>query len=303
MAKYDRFKNFWKTTKSVSIREIAREAERPFAMAVVGLPEKRAEVFRRLFPGLDPDAVLPERSLLRTFDSTDPEAGFPVDTGSFDIVIDAGSGRISAPPGVPIYSVDDIGEIDTVLSRILEQRPDLALSLGKRFPGLRDEVARRIIKDTATVNAEFAMLTALPGIIPVLGAILPAGALGDIFVLTKNQAMMMYRLAALHELPLDTKSRSRDIAPLLANAFGWRALAREIVGAVPGGVGLVARGSIAYAGTVALGRGLEKLYSTGVQPTRSQISAFYKEAYGRSKATIQGIARKLTAKRPRQIAK
>src|SRR5262249_38273643 len=149
-----------------------------------------------------------------------------------------------------------------VLARLLEQRPDLLLSLGRRFPGLRDAVAKRVIRDTATANAEFAMLTALPGDIPVLGAILPAGAIGDIFVLTKNQAMMMYRLAALHELPLDTKSRSRDIAPLLANAFGWRALAREIVGAVPGGVGLVARGSIAYAGTVALGKSLEKLYST-----------------------------------------
>src|ERR1044071_107349 len=132
MANVKRINTFWKTAKSISVREIAREAERPFALAVVGRPEKRADVFHRLFPGLDPEAVLPERSLLRAFDTTDPDGGFPVESGSFDIVIDAGGGRVNPPPGLPIYSVDDIGDIETVLSRLLEQRPDLNLSLGRR---------------------------------------------------------------------------------------------------------------------------------------------------------------------------
>ena len=42
-------------------------------------------------------------------------------------------------------------------------------------------------------------LNALPGVIPIIAPLLPAAAIGDIFMLTKNQAMMLYRLAAIHE--------------------------------------------------------------------------------------------------------
>lgn len=291
---------FWKTVKSVSVREIAKEAEKPFALALVGQPEKRADVYRRLFPSSDEEDVVPERSLIRQFNSTAPDDGFPEATGSFDIVIDAGGGRRNPPPNTPVYSVDALGGWDELVDRLLEQRSDLALSLGRRFPGLRGTVAQRVIRDTSTANAEFAMLSALPGVIPFLSILLPASAIGDIFMLTKNQAMMLFRLASLHELPLDAASRSGDLAPLLANAFGWRAIAREVVGAVPGGIGLVARGSIAYAGTMALGKGIEKLYSTGVKPTRAQISALYRESLASAKETVKGIARRIT-KPPRQI--
>ena len=147
------------------------------------------------------------------------------------------------------------------------------------------------------------MISALPGVIPIVGAILPASAIGDIIMLTKNQAMMMFRLAAIYNLPVDVSSRSRDLGPLLANAFGWRALARELVGAVPGGVGLAARGTIAYAGTVALGKGIQRLYATGQQPTRALLSRFYKEAASGAKELVGGIARRITAKRPRRIEK
>src|SRR5205085_1889046 len=119
-----------------------------------------------------------------------------------------------------------------------------------------------------------AMLSALPGVIPIIGPLLPPGALVDMFMLTKNQAMMLYKLAAIHDLPLDASSRSRDLGPLLANAFGWRALARELVGAVPGGIGMVARGTIAYAGTVAIGKSLSRLYQTGQKATRAQVNQF-----------------------------
>ena len=52
-----------------------------------------------------------------------------------------------------------------------------------------------------------AWLSALPGVIPIIGPLLPAGAIWDILMLTKNQAMMLYKLAAIHELPLDAASR------------------------------------------------------------------------------------------------
>lgn len=303
MAKVDVAKAFWKTLKTVSVKAIAQEAQKPFAVAVVGCPDKRDQLYDVLFPGKSPDDILPERSLVRAFDSTSPESGFPAETGAFDLVIDAGGGREEAPPGLRLFSLEEIGNWELLAERLIEERPDLMLSMARRFPGLRPMVSQRIIKETAIANAEFAMLSALPGVIPIIGALLPPGAIADIIVLTKNQGMMLFKLAAIHDLPLDASSRSRDLAPLLANAFGWRAIARELVGGVPGGIGMVARGTIAYAGTVAVGKGVLKLYETGNQPTRAQINQFYREALASARGTIQGIARKIRPQRKKAITK
>lgn len=278
-------KNFWKTLKSVSIPEITRESERPVVLAVVGEAEKRQEVMRTLFPNTAVKDVLPERSLVRQFDSTSPKHGFPTDT--FDFVIDAGGGRSEADNDLKIYSVSEIGGWERLVQHILDDRPELALSLARRFPGFREEVSRRIIQETALANAEFAMLNALPGLVPILGPLLSLGAMSDMLMLTKNQAMMLFRLAAAHNLPLNLRSRARDLAPLLGNAFGWRAIAREVVGVVPGGIGLATRGAIAYAGTMAIGQALHCLYHTGEAPSRTQIRRFYQEALARAKEILR----------------
>jgi uncharacterized protein (DUF697 family) len=289
-ARLGQAKSFWKVIKSVSIAEIEREANRPFSLALVGTPEKRREALRRLYPDSPEDAAHP---ILRAFDSTSTEVGFPAETGSFDLVIDAGGGRVDSPPGVLLYSVDELGGWDRVVERMLEEHPERLIALARRFPGLREEVSRRIIRETALANAEFAMLNALPGLFPLLGLLIPTAAVGDIIMLAKNQAMMLFRLAATYDLPLDLRSRARDLAPLLGNAFGWRALAREIIGFVPGGVGIVARGTIAYAGTIAVGEGLRRFYALGKHPTRAQINYIYREAYAGAKETVRGIARRL----------
>jgi uncharacterized protein (DUF697 family) len=289
MAGFEAAKRFWKTTKEVSIGQIAQAAQRPFSIAIVGTPERRAELLHRLFPNVAEGEVVPERSLVKAFDSTSTEVGFPADAGPDYLVIDAGGGRALTPINSPVYSIDEMGDVDRVLERVLDQRPELMLSLARRFPGLRPLVAQRIIHETALANAEFAMLNALPGVIPIVAPLLPAVSVGDIFMLTKNQAMMLYKLAAIHELPLDLRSRSKDMAPLLGNAFGWRAIARELVGMAPGGVGLVAKGAIAYAGTVALGKALERLYETGQVPTKAAVKELYDEAMSGAKEVSRGI--------------
>jgi uncharacterized protein (DUF697 family) len=302
MAKFDQAKKFWKATKEVSVGQIAQEAQRPFSVAIVGAREKRAELLHRLFPAAAEDDVIPERSLVKAFDSTSEEVGFPVDAGPDYLVIDAGGGRALAPINSPVYSLDEMGGWDRVAERILDQRPELRLSLARRFPGLRPLVSQRIIHDTALANAEFAMLNAIPGVIPIVAPLLPAAAIGDIFMLTKNQAMMLYKLAAIHEMPLDLRSRSRDLAPLLGNAFGWRAIARELVGLAPGGVGLVAKGAIAYAGTVALGKALQRLYETGQVPTKAALKELYDEAMNGAKEISRGILRSIQKRARKPVA-
>ena len=47
---------------------------------------------------------------------------------------------------------------------------------------------------------------------------------------------------------------------IAGGAFGWRALARELVGKIPFGGGLLPKGAIAYAGTYLAGKALERVH-------------------------------------------
>jgi uncharacterized protein (DUF697 family) len=289
-------KSFWKNIKAVSITEIAREAQRPFTLSVVGEPAAREAVLDALFDGhAAPEGYTMDRGAVPVYLSTQPEDGFPANATANHLVVQTG-GRGEARTEALLFNVEELGGWERAKSRILEQRPDLALALARRFPAFRRQVAEGIIRDTATTNAEFAMLNALPGVVPIVAPLLPAAAIGDVFMLTKNQAMMLFRLAAAHGLPVDVRARSKEMGPLLGNALGWRALARELVGMVPGGIGLGARGAIAYAGTAALGRALLAYYETGRLPDRAQINRFYTESYAGAKRIAEERLRFLRRK-------
>lgn len=298
MAKADRAKSFWNVIKAVSVQAIAKEACTPVILAVVGMEQDRLPVLRALYADDGELAAFPE---VRVFESLSPDDGFPTESGSFDVVIDAGAARAVASAGSAVYSLSQVGGWEPLVAHVLDDRPDLALSLARRFPGFREEVSRRVIRETAVANAEFAMLNALPGVIPPLAILLPTTAIGDIVILAKNQAMMLFRLAAAHNLPLDLTSRSPDLAPLLGNAFGWRALARQLVAVVPGGVGVAARGVIAYAGTVALGEALRRLYALGQKPNRAQLARLYRESLTEARDAARSIAGRLPMRRRGQL--
>src|SRR5262249_20755394 len=138
-------------------------------------------------------------------------------------------------------------------------------------------------------NAQFALLTGISQAIPLTGIFLPVNALSDIVVLTKNQAMMTLRLAAAYGLSVDYKSRMKELAPILGNAFGWRAVARELAGVIPG-VGFLVRATIAYAGTVTVGKAAQLYYETGETVTNAQVRRIYQEAYEASREKVRAIA-------------
>lgn len=290
-------RRFWRVMSSISLQEIQRQSSRSVTLAVVGTDEARREVLRKLYPDRDPDSAFP---LVRSFRSMAAEDGFPQEPGMFDIVIDAGEGWAPTEAHISAFSIHQLGGWDATVDRLLTEKTELSLSLARRFPGLRDAVARHIIRETAIVNAEFAMLNALPGVVPVLSLLLPTAMVGDLIMLAKNQAMMLYRLAACYGLSLDPRARARDVLPLVGNAFGWRALARELVGIVPGGVGLVAKGAVAYAGTVALGEAMRRLYGLGEQPTRQLVMRLYRESLDEARAAAEEVRHRMkTLERPR----
>ena len=285
--------DFWNTIKGMSVNDIVREAARPISLALVGTLDLRTEARAALFAtpsnSVQTGSSLPEPSFLQEFDSTSGEDGFPRAANLFDLVIDVGGGRREAPEGSRIYSTNDLGGWEASLDRILEDRPEIALALARNFPAFRRRVANNIIVLTATANAQFALVTGITSAFPVLGVLLPVNGLSDTLMLTKNQIMMTLRLAAAYGLDINFKSRIKELAPLMINAFGWRAIARELVGAVPV-IGFIARAGIAYAGTVTVGKSAMIYYETGENISKAQLQRWYKEALESSKEKIRALA-------------
>jgi hypothetical protein len=80
-----------------------------------------------------------------------------------------------------------------------------------------------------------------------------------------------------------------EIASVIGSAFGWRALARQVVGKVPFGGGLIAKAGIAYAATRVVGLSLERYYSLGYTYTREEREGLYKEAFRQGKHVARQV--------------
>ena len=117
----------------------------------------------------------------------------------------------------------------------------------------------------------------LPAILPIIGNIAAAGA--DFIVLSKNQVMMLYKLAAVFGRDLrDLRGILLDVLPVVGAGLLWRTAARQAATWLPVAAGTIPKVAIAYAGTLAVGRAAEFYYRTGLKPTRSQLDQFTRQA-------------------------
>ncbi len=175
----------------------------------------------------------------------------------------------------------DMEAPDDCIRRILRARPDLAIPLARSLYPFRKLAAHRLIRRVAKENALFCLATALPDIVPSLASLPWAvGEFGsDAAFLTMNQIRMAFYLAAGSDRAVGYREQKSEIASIVAGAFGWRALARELIGKVPFGGGLIPKAAVSYAGTFAVGKSLERLYRLGYGFTRDERRAVYEEAY------------------------
>lgn len=195
----------------------------------------------------------------------------------------------------------DLESPEDCLREILRKHDDLLLPLARQFYAFRKPAAQHVIRSIAKENALFCLATALPDVVPLLGW-LPWTAVGefgsDAAFLTMNQIRMAFQLAALSDRTPGYREQRSEIASIVAGAFGWRALARELVGKIPFGGGLIPKAGIAWAGTFAVGLSLERLYRLGYGLTRAERRAVYEEAYdhGRQIAgmLLDGLRKKKT---------
>ena len=94
---------------------------------------------------------------------------------------------------------------------------------------------------------------------------------------------MLFLLAAASDRPIGYREQRAEVASIIAGAFGWRALARQLAGKIPFGAGIIPKAAVAFAGTYVVGRSAERLYRIGYGYTRKERRLIYEEALVRGK--------------------
>ena len=197
-------------------------------------------------------------------------------------------------PGVPVprngylFESDDSGSLARL---ILEENPKLELAIARTFPLFRGPASSRIIYRVARENALFSLVTALPNVVPsVLELPWTLGEFAtDTAFLTMNQIRMALQLAAAYGRSVGYSEQKVELGGIVAGAFGWRALARELVGKIPMGGGLIPKAAVAFAGTYVVGLGLEKFNRTGAGMTRRQRRDAYAAAFEHGKQVAKDL--------------
>lgn len=282
---------FWNVVKEVTTQAIREEAKRSFLLGITGEAEAVTRL-RETFLGPDPT---PEQiDVARSFLLEAPQPVSPDDLRELSrcqLVLLADDGV--TPADVRPVETLAVPDPETAIERLLDQRPDWSLSLARHFPGFRNEVSQRLIFNVSRVNAEVAIVSSLPQSLPVLAPLFPAVATTDILILTKNQIMMLMRLAAAHGLEPVVTKRLKELVPIVGGAFGWRAIARQLVGLVPGGAGVVVKGTVAFTGTYAVGQAVLYYYQTRRMPTRAELKQLYVEAASVARGVVAEAVQRL----------
>lgn len=254
-------------SRELSTDEVRELADRTFRVVLVGSATRTHDVAEQLLEGLSPVEKDTSRGYLVCSETLPPEPA--------DIVIDCGCG--AEPLIGPHYTwlLPEHGE--KVVQNVIKDLPGLTVALARRFPLFRGAAIEYLIAEASRVNGQIAMLSAIPGIIPLAAMLLPHAAVADIVLLTKNQIMLLLKIAAALNLPYHLRERLKEIVPVVAGAMGWRSLAREFVGIVPGGVGVLVKGAVAYAGTYVVGKSAYWYWTTGQQLSRRQKEKLYRQ--------------------------
>lgn len=252
----------WSLFKSLNIQEIAQAADQPFHLALIGSSNQTT--------------LLAARLAQETAAPRDSGQSGPQDIGAF---VGSYHQLSDVPPGSVTLDADLLTAGEAVLAAALAQivlaHPEIRLSLARHIPAFRPAVVTQLINEACRDNAKIALVSALPGVIPLTSVLLPATALGDMVLLTKNQGLLLLTIAAAYGREVDLRARIRELLPVVGSAFGWRAAVRELVGLVPGGIGLIVKGSIAYAGTYTVGKAAALYYSTGQTLTAPRLHQLY----------------------------
>jgi len=300
---------FWKQASSaiagLNADAVLQESEQPFAVALIGSPDEVSTMEDWLVPP-SLNTAQQAQARRRIYSIT-----VPLSAGDRALIQQA-TIRLAAPAALPprsqelhaitrdyfVFHPDDAAQL---AGQIVAAQPDLHLALARNFPALREAVLGRIIQKTAKENAAFAILSALPNVIP--SPIELPWAVGefasDTVVITANQMRMALAIAAACDTPVGFGEQRGQVASILGSAFGLRAIARELAGKIPAGGGMAAKGLIAFAGTYTLGLGIARWNRLGRRPTSGEKRLAYQRALESGRELVNDLVRRaLPSKQP-----
>jgi hypothetical protein len=169
---------------------------------------------------------------------------------------------------------------ERTVEQIIQRREELGLPLARHLFPFRQPVVNQVIRTISKENALFAMATALPDLVPSLLSMpwFIGEFASDTGFLTVNQVRMAFLIAAASDRAVGYREQRGQIGSIIAGAFGWRALARELAGKIPFGAGLIPKAAIAFAGTYVVGLSLDRLNRVGYGFSRAERQLTYERA-------------------------
>jgi uncharacterized protein (DUF697 family) len=284
---------FWRLTRELDLNGLRASFERPVSVRVLGSDLAAAQRVARL---IEPDpaagevscAVLGEQLRERGDLYVVAVAG-PLEAEARRALSDLSVAETplvlvqsEAAAGMLVVGIPDdrvitlspaMGDDEArtwLFKSLVRASPDVMLSAGRRHPLLREPVAEHLIRDTSRVNAQFAALSSLPANLPLIGGLV--GDMADMLVLTKNQVLLIFKLAGLYGRDLELgRQLLVEVMPVVGGAFFWRSTARALVGLLPSLLGLVPKTLVAYTGTYVVGEMARYYFRYGHKPPPDMV--------------------------------
>jgi len=167
--------------------------------------------------------------------------------------------KLGEPGILPISAKEGTNLAGTLLPRIVDAQPTLAVALGRALPGYRRQAANSLVRQAAVWNAVI-------GAEPVPGV--------DIPFLLAVQAQMVLRVAVIYGEPLNVQS-ARTMSATIVGGVALRYVAQQGAKLVPGPGWLIA-GSIASLGTWAIGQVAIRYFEHGKRLSPAEMQAMYR---------------------------
>ncbi len=278
MSTIEGFHSIKKALSTLRSKEVRQMSERPLHIALNATSPEGYQMM--------------ENFLLRDLSPTRRrESGYSLTRGAaiggnYDLTIYDQS--LPAPPHALVFEHD---RPQHLVSRVLDRHYDLGIPLARSFVPFRRPFIQRVISKTSRENTMFSIATALPDVIPSIIELPWAVAefASDTAFLTMKQVRMAFVIAGASDREIGYMEQKPEIATVIGSGFGWRALARQLVGKIPFGGGLIAKAAVAYAGTTVLGLSLDHYYSIGFTYTRAERDRIYADAFRQGKKVAQRI--------------
>lgn len=189
--------------------------------------------------------------------------------------------------------LDDDGAAHAIVRAVRARKAVDDVCLARHLPAFRHAVSTALIEDVAFTNAAYSLGAGVLQINPLTG--LPLNV-ADMVILTKNQAILAYKIALGMGMTSDFRTIMPQLAAVVGGGFLFRQLARGLVGLVPG-LGIVPKVVIAFAGTYASGEAVRRWCAYGERIDREALRHVYQQALERGR----DVARSLGARAGRRL--